>query len=300
MSHATELRFGRMIPAMVTPFDNNLQVDIKQAVALAERLVEGGSDSLLVFGTTGESPTVTTEDKLAVFQAIVEAIDGEVPVIANVGTNNTQASIDFALRVQELGVAGLMAVVPYYNKPPQEGLYAHFKAFADTVDLPVILYNIPGRCGVNMTADTTLALARDVKNIVAVKEASGNLDQIQTICENAPEGFVVYSGDDALTFDVMKRGGVGVITTTGNVAPTHMKQIVEFAAQGAWDQALAAHEKLLPLMRHLFVTANPILVKEALNICGFTVGGVRLPLVRATEDQSAELARVLREVGVLA
>ncbi len=292
-------RFGRMIPAMVTPFDADRQLDLERAQALALRLVEGGSDSLIINATTGESPTVFYPQKLELFRAIVDAIDGAVPVIANVGDNCTADTVDFAREVSQLGVDGLMCVVPYYNKPPQEGLYRHFKAIADAVELPIILYNIPGRCVINMLPETTLRLARDCDNIVAIKEASGDLDQVSAIVQGAPEGFDVYSGDDALTYEIMKRGGVGVISTIANVAPQRMKEIVELCAEGDFDAALMAHEKLHPLMHQLFTTSNPILVKEALALAGFPVGGVRLPLVDATPEQSEALAAVMRQVGVL-
>lgn len=299
MSAATEPRFGRMIPAMVTPFDQNRELDLKQARALARRLVDGGADALIINGTTGESPTVFYPQKMQLFEAVVSEIAGQVPVIANVGDNCTADTVDFARDVQKLGVDGFMLVVPYYNKPPQEGLYQHFKTIAESVDLPCILYNIPGRCVINMTAETTLRLANDVENIVAIKEASGNLDQVAKILDGAPEGFEVYSGDDALTYEMMKLGAAGVISTIGNVAPDRMKEIVDLCAAGDFDTALKAHEALLPLMEELFITSNPIMVKEALNLLGFPVGGVRLPLVDATEEQSAQLAEVMRQVGVL-
>ena len=299
MSAATAPRFGRMIPAMVTPFDENLDLDLKQARALARRLVENGADALIINGTTGESPTVFYPQKMKLFEAVVSEIDGEVPVIANVGDNCTADTVDFAQDVQKLGVDGFMLVVPYYNKPPQEGLYQHFKTIAESIDLPCILYNIPGRCVINMTAETTLRLANEVDNIVAIKEASGNLEQVAAILAGAPEGFEVYSGDDALTYDIMKLGGAGVISTIGNVAPDRMKEIVDFCAAGDFEAAAKANEALLPLMNELFITSNPIMVKEALNLLGFPVGGVRLPLVNATAEQSAELAEVMRQVGVL-
>ena len=299
MSAATAPRFGRMIPAMVTPFDENLDLDLKQARALARRLVENGADALIINGTTGESPTVFYPQKMKLFEAVVSEIDGEVPVIANVGDNCTTDTVDFARDVQKLGVDGFMLVVPYYNKPPQEGLYQHFKTIAGSIDLPCILYNIPGRCVINMTAETTLRLANEVDNIVAIKEASGNLEQVAAILAGAPEGFEVYSGDDALTYDIMKLGGAGVISTIGNVAPDRMKEIVDLCAAGDFEAATKANEALLPLMNELFITSNPIMVKEALNLLGFPVGGVRLPLVNATAEQSAELAEVMRQVGVL-
>lgn len=299
MNTAYEPRFGRMIPAMVTPFDDKLELDLKQARALARRLVEGGADSLIINGTTGESPTVFYPQKMKLFEAVVSEVGGEVPIIANVGDNCTADTVDFAKDVQKLGVDGFMLVVPYYNKPPQEGLYQHFKTIAEAVDLPCILYNIPGRCIVNMTAETTLRLANDVDNIVAIKEASGDLDQVAAIIEAAPAGFDVYSGDDSLTYDMMKIGAAGVITTAGNVAPQRMKELTTLCATGDFDAAWKAHEALLPFMDELFVTANPIMVKEALNLCGFSVGGVRLPLVDATPEQSAHLAQVMRETGIL-
>lgn len=299
MNTAYEPRFGRMIPAMVTPFDDKLELDLKQARALARRLVEGGADSLIINGTTGESPTVFYPQKMKLFEAVVSEVGGEVPIIANVGDNCTADTVDFAKDVQKLGVDGFMLVVPYYNKPPQEGLYQHFKTIAEAVDLPCILYNIPGRCVVNMTAETTLRLANDVDNIVAIKEASGDLDQVAAIIEAAPAGFDVYSGDDSLTYDMMKIGAAGVITTAGNVAPQRMKELTTLCATGDFDAAWKAHEALLPFMDELFVTANPIMVKEALNLCGFSVGGVRLPLVDATPEQSAHLAQVMRETGIL-
>ena len=299
MSAATAPRFGRMIPAMVTPFDENLDLDLKQARALARRLVENGADALIINGTTGESPTVFYPQKMKLFEAVVSEIDGEVPVIANVGDKCTADTVDFARDVQKLGVDGFMLVVPYYNKPPQEGLYQHFKTIAGSIDLPCILYNIPGRCVINMTAETTLRLANEVDNIVAIKEASGNLEQVAAILAGAPEGLEVYSGDDALTYDIMKLGGAGVISTIGNVAPDRMKEIVDLCAAGDFEAATKANEALLPLMNELFITSNPIMVKEALNLLGFPVGGVRLPLVNATAEQSAELAEVMRQVGVL-
>ncbi len=294
-----EPRFGRMIPAMVTPFDENHELDVDKVQALAARLVDGGSDSLIINGTTGESPTVFYPQKIELFRAVVEAVGDRVPVIANVGDNCTADTVDFAREVAELGVDGFMCVVPYYNKPPQEGIYQHFRTIANAVELPIILYNIPGRCVVNMEAETTLRLARECANVVAVKEASGKLDQVKAIVEGAPEGFAVYSGDDAATFDIMRLGGAGVISTIGNVAPARMKEIVDLCAAGDWEAAAAANEALMPLMKGLFETSNPILVKEALKLLGFPVGGVRLPLVDATPAQSERLAAIMREVGVL-
>ena len=294
-----EPRFGRMIPAMVTPFDQDRELDLDRTQELAVRLVDGGSDALIISGTTGESPTVFYPQKMKLFAAVVEAVGDRAPVIANVGDNCTADTADFARDVEKLGVDGFMCVVPYYSKPPQEGLYQHFRTIAEAVELPIVLYNIPGRCVVNMEAETTLRLAREFSNIVAVKEASGKMDQVKAIVDGAPEGFCVYSGDDSATLDVMRRGGVGVISTIGNVAPARMKEIVDLCAAGDWEAAAAANEALMPLMKGLFETSNPILVKEALKLLGFPVGGVRLPLVDATPAQSERLAAIMREVGVL-
>ncbi|MDR2492859.1 MAG: 4-hydroxy-tetrahydrodipicolinate synthase [Coriobacteriales bacterium] len=295
----TQPQFGRFIPAMITPFDADLNLDLTRAQELAVRLVDGGSDALLINGTTGESPTVFYPQKISLFTAVLEAVGGKVPVIANVGDNCTADTVSFARDVEKLGVDGVMCVVPYYNKPPQEGLYRHFRSIAEAIDLPVILYNIPGRCVINMEAHTTLRLAHDVPNIIAIKEASGKLDQITEIISNAPEGFAVYSGDDEMTLPLMGLGGWGVISTIGNVAPARMKQIVEASAAGDHTKALSAHLRLQPLMKELFVMANPIMVKEAMRLSGFDCGGVRLPLVDAPSERSAKLAEVMRAVGVL-
>ncbi len=295
----SEPQFGRLITAMITPFDENRDIDLKRTDEFVNRLIEGGTDSIIVCGTTGESPTVFYPQKIEVLRRVIEAANGRVPIIANVGDNCTADTIDFAADVEKLGVDGYMCVVPYYNKPPQEGLYQHFKAIADSTELPIILYNIPGRCVINMKAETTLRLARDCKNIVAIKEASGDIEQVKEIVSGAPEGFSVYSGDDSFTYPLMQAGGVGVISTISNVATARMKEIVNACAEGRWDEAKELNDKLLPLMEGLFETTNPILVKEALKLDGFPVGGVRLPLVDATPEQSERLAQVMREVGVL-
>ena len=209
----SEPQFGRLITAMITPFDSERNLDLDRTEEFADRLVKGGTDSIIVCGTTGESPTVFYPQKIEVIKAVLNAVDGRIPVVANVGDNCTQDPIDFAADVAPLGVDGFMCVVPYYNKPPQEGLYQHFKAIANSTDLPIILYNIPGRCVINMTAETTLRLAHDCENITAIKEASGKIEQVKEILAGAPEGFQVYSGDDSFTFPLMQAGGTGVIST---------------------------------------------------------------------------------------
>ena len=295
----TTPRFGRMLTAMVTPFTDDNSLDLPRAAQLADRLLSQGSDALVVCGTTGESPTVFYDQKIELFRTIVEVAGGKAPVIANAGDNCTDDSVAFARKVVALGVDAIMAVVPYYNKPPQEGLYQHFRAIANAVDVPVILYNIPGRCVINMTAETTLRLAHDCENIVAVKEASGDLTQIAQIIDGAPDGFEVLSGDDEMTLPMMGLGGTGVISVLSHVAGPRFKEMIDAQAAGDHTRALRIHLELLPLMKALFMTANPIMVKQALALQGFTVGGVRLPLVNATSEQTEELVRIMRGVGVL-
>lgn len=292
-------RFGRMITAMVTPFSAEGSLDLARAAQLADRLLAEGSDALVVCGTTGESPTVFYDQKIELFAAVMDAVGGRGPVIANAGDNCTDDSVEFARKVVSLGVDAIMAVVPYYNKPPQEGLYRHFRSIAEAVDVPVILYNIPGRCVINMSAETTLRLAHDCENIVAVKEASGDLTQIAQIIDGAPEGFEVLSGDDEMTLPMMGLGGTGVISVLSHVAGVRFKEMIDAQVSGDHTRALRIHLELLPLMKALFMTANPIMVKEALRLRGFDVGGVRLPLVEPTAEQTAELEHVMRRVGVL-
>ena len=291
----TEPLFGRTVVAMVTPFDDDLELDLDCAQRLAENFVNAGIDSIAVCPTTGECPTVFYDDKLRLFDAVLEAVDGRCKTIAYVGDNCTQDTVDFAQKVENMGFDGYLIVVPYYNKPPQEGLYRHYAEIASHVDTPIMMYNIPGRSVINMNAETTIRLANDFDNIVAIKEASGNMEKIAAIAKGTSDDFWVYSGDDQDTLEIMGLGGVGVVSTIANVAPKRMKEIVELEASGQHEKALAALEALRPLMDELFVTSNPIMVKEALKLNGFPVGGLRLPLVPATPEQSAELAEVMRQ-----
>jgi len=296
----TTPRFGRMITAMVTPFTADNSLDLPRAAELADKLIDEGSDALVVCGTTGESPTVFYDQKIDLFRAVIDAVDGRVPIIANAGDNCTDDSVDFAKKVVSLGVDAIMAVVPYYNKPPQEGLYRHYCAIARSVDVPVIIYNIPGRCVINMEPATILRVAHDCENVVAVKQANPDLSQAAAILAGAPAGFEVLSGDDELTLPMMATGGSGVISVISHVAGVRFKEMVEAQAAGDHTRALRIHLELLPLMKALFMTANPIMVKKGLELQGFPVGGVRLPLVEANAEQTAELERVMRGVGVLA
>ncbi|MBN2248268.1 MAG: 4-hydroxy-tetrahydrodipicolinate synthase [Coriobacteriia bacterium] len=295
----TEPRFGRLLTAMVTPFTAEGELDLPRAQELALRLLDQGTEALVVCGTTGESPTVYYDDKMRLFSAVLEAVDGAAPVVANAGDNCTDDSVAFARRVVELGVDAVMAVVPYYNKPPQEGLYRHFGAIANAVDVPVILYNIPGRSVVNLEAVTTLRLAADFENIVAVKEASSNLTQIASIIDGSPLGFEVLSGNDEDTLPMMGLGATGVISVASHVAGPQLAEMLSAQATGDHTRALKIHLELMPLFKALFMTANPIMVKKALGLTGFAVGECRLPLIPATEAQTAELAEIMRHSGLI-
>ncbi|MGI9860342.1 4-hydroxy-tetrahydrodipicolinate synthase [Moorella naiadis] len=292
------MQWGRILTAMVTPFTAEGKLDIDGARKLAVHLVEHGSDGLVVAGTTGESPALTHEEKIALFRAVKETVGNKAAVIAGTGSNSTDASIELSREAEALGVDGLMLVVPYYNRPSQEGLYRHFEAIAAATSLPIILYNIPSRTGRNMEAATTLRLAA-IKNIVAVKEASGDLDQATAIIRQAPEDFLLYSGDDSLTLPLMAVGGYGIISVAAHVAGEKMQAMVSaFTAGDTW-KAAALHRELFPLFKALFVTSNPVPVKEALNMLGLPAGPVRLPLVGASKEEKEKIAAALRETGLL-
>lgn len=290
---AASPRFGRLITAMVTPFGPSGELDLNRAGELANRLVDEGSEALVVCGTTGESPTVFYDQKIELFRAVIDAVGSRVPIIANAGDNCTDDSVSFARDVEKLGVDAIMLVVPYYNKPPQEGLYRHFRTIAEAVDKPVILYNVPSRTVVSINPETVLRLAHDVENIVAIKQALGDMDQAREIVAGAPAGFEVLSGDDAITLPLLRVGGTGVISVMSHVAGPAMAELIRSQVAGDEERAQSIHDALMPLADALFMTANPIMVKAALAEVGFPVGGVRLPLVDATAEQTAELRRVM-------
>lgn len=296
---ANSLRFGHLLTAVVTPFGEDHTVDFDALQKFAAWQFDKGADSLVVCGTTGESPTLTQADKLDMFRAVKEVAQGRGKVIANVGSNCTRSSIQLAVEAQKTGVDGLMAVTPYYNKPPQEGIYQHFRAIAEAVDLPLMVYNIPGRCVVNIEPDTIIRLTHDCDNIACLKQAVEGFEQTKKILAEAREDFEVFSGNDEQTLEMMRLGGSGVVSTISNVTPDRMSRLCNAVAAGNLEKAQAEHDALLPLMGALFKTSNPILVKEALKMIGFDMGGVRLPLVNATPAQSAALAAVMKEVGVL-
>lgn len=286
------MNFGQIVTAMVTPFDQNGDVDFEATRNLIEHLLTNGSDALVVAGTTGEAPTLTNGEKVELFKFAVEVVAGRVPVIAGTGTNNTRESIELTQLAERAGVDGIMLVTPYYNKPCQEGLYQHFKTIAEVTTLPVMLYNIPGRSAVNMDVDTIIRLA-DVPNIVTVKEASGDLEVMTNIIERAPEGFTLYSGDDGLTLPVLAIGGIGVVSVSAHVIGNEMQSMINNFKNGNLQQAASEHRKLLPIIKAMFASPNPSPVKAALTLQGIAVGGVRLPIIPLPADKVEELKLIL-------
>jgi len=286
------VQFGNIVTAMVTPFDQKGNLDLAKTTELVNYLLDNGTDALVVAGTTGESPTLTAEEKVALFRHVVSVVNGRASVIAGTGTNDTRASIELTKRAEEAGVDAVMLVAPYYNKPNQEGLYQHFKAIAESTPLPVMLYNVPGRTSVNLAPETVIRLA-DIPNIAAVKEAGGNLDAMAEIIEQTPDDFLLYSGDDSLTLPVLAIGGAGVVSVASHIIGNEMQQMIRAFRAGDHKEAAALHRKWLPLMKGLFAAPSPVPVKTALQLRGLDVGPVRLPLVPLTEQERSELSRLL-------
>ncbi|MCG1020703.1 4-hydroxy-tetrahydrodipicolinate synthase [Sutcliffiella horikoshii] len=289
------INFGKVSTAMVTPFDNKGNIDFEKTTQLVNYLIKNGTDSLVVAGTTGESPTLSTEEKLALFSHVVKVVEGRIPVVAGTGSNNTRASIDLTKKAEAVGVDAIMLVAPYYSKPSQEGLYQHFKAIAAETSLPVMLYNIPGRSVVNMSVDTIVRLSA-MENIIAMKEASGNLDAMTEIIANTPDDFVLYSGDDGLTLPVLSIGGNGVVSVASHVLGNEMQAMIRAFESGEYANAAKQHQTLLPIMKGLFSAPSPSPVKTALQLKGLDVGGVRLPLVPLNEVERNTLAALLRTI----
>jgi 4-hydroxy-tetrahydrodipicolinate synthase len=291
-------RFGKVLTAMVTPFTQDLQVNYQVAEELAVRLIESGSDGIVVAGTTGESPTLTKKEKIALFKTVVEAVGGKGKVIAGTGSYDTAESIELTREAERTGVDGVMLVAPYYNKPSQEGLYQHFKAIAQETSLPIILYNIPGRTGVNLAVDTLMRLT-EIDNIAAVKEASGSLSQVSEICEKVPADFLVYSGDDALTLPVMSVGGVGIISVAAHIVGPKIQEMVTAFGKGDLEKAIRINSEIGTLNRALFINTNPIMVKAACNLLGIRVGGLRLPMVEVSPKETGIMKEVLSKLGLI-
>lgn len=289
------VNWGRLITAMVTPFDEDLNVDYKAAVKLAKYLVEEGSSALVLTGTTGEAPTLSSDEKAILYKEIKKNVD--IPIIAGVGTNSTEKTIRNAKDAVEAGADGLLIVVPYYNKPDQKSLYAHFKAVAQAVDAPIMLYNVPGRTGCNILPETVEKLSH-IDNIVALKEASGDIDQMSEMVKIAPEDFLIYSGDDSMTLPAMAVGAYGVVSVVSHVVGAQMEEMIYAFVARESKRAREIHLNLLNIFKTLFIVTNPIPVKAALNILGMNVGGVRLPLTEADEKIKEIIQKELEKLEI--
>ncbi|MCJ8298394.1 MAG: 4-hydroxy-tetrahydrodipicolinate synthase [Pseudomonadales bacterium] len=281
------------IVALVTPMKENGDVDWSSLDKLIEFHIENGTKSIVAVGTSGESATLSPTEHCAVIKRVVDVVAGRIPVIAGTGANNTQEAIELSKAAKALGVDACLSVVPYYNKPTQEGMYLHFKAIAEAVDIGQILYNVPGRTIADMSEETTLRLARDVANIVGIKDATGDVARNQSLVKNAPEGFAVYSGDDATAVELMLAGGHGNISVTANVAPKLMSELCEVAMSGDVKQARKLNDALMPLHNQLFTESNPIPVKWAVAQLGLMGNGIRLPLTQLSEQFRAPLKNAM-------
>ena len=268
---------GRLLTAMVTPFDNNGDIDYTQARALANALIQSGSDGLVIGGTTGESPSMSDDEKIRLFAEIKDEVSEKAVVIAGTTDNNHRKSIELSKEAEKVGVDGLLLTVPAYNKPQQEGLYQHFKSIAESTNLPGILYNVPSRTSLNMTSETTLRLS-SVDNIVGIKEASSNLVQITQIIDAVPPNFKVWSGNDDETFSIMCTGGYGIVSVASNIVGNQIKVMMDMVLEGNVENAAKEHRRMLPLFKALFWITNPVPVKYAVNRSGFNVGSTRLPM----------------------
>jgi 4-hydroxy-tetrahydrodipicolinate synthase len=291
-------RFGAVVTAMVTPFRQDHSLDLEGAQRLARHLLEHGTDSIVVAGSTGESPTLSHREKLDLFRSVIEAAGREGKVICGTGTYNTAETIELSREAQELGADGLLVVTPYYSKPPQRGLLEHFTRVAGSVELPVIAYNIPGRTGIRIEHDTLLQLA-EVANIVAVKDSTGDFQAISRLISEAPADFEVYSGDDWATFGYLCLGGVGVVSVVAHVVGDRIHHLTDLVLSGDIPAARKVHEELSPLFNALFITTNPIPVKTALDVLGLPAGPPRLPLVPATRDERTRIEKALSDAGLL-
>ena len=291
-------RLKGMGVALITPFKEDGSVDYDALLRLVDYQLENGTDFLCVLGTTAETPTLTKEEKEKVKRTVIDRVGGRLPILLGVGSNSTQAVVDSVKNDDMTGVDALLVVVPYYNKPSQEGIYQHYKAVAEATELPIVLYNVPGRTGVNMTAETTLRLARAFQNIVAIKEASGNIGQMDDIIKNKPKHFDVISGDDGITFPLITLGAVGVISVIGNALPAEFSRMVRLALRGEYPQALEIHHRFTELFKLLFVDGNPAGVKALLSEMGLIQNELRLPLVPARLGTEKRISELATELGI--
>lgn len=284
--------------ALITPFTPDGEVDYKALVRLVEYQIDNGADFLCILATTGETPCLSKEEKVKIKNLVVEINKGRLPILMGCGGNNTKAVIEEIQATDWSGISGILSVCPYYNKPSQEGLYQHFKAIANASPLPVVLYNVPGRTGVNMTSETTVRLANDCENIVAVKEASGNLEQVDEIIKNKPDGFDVMSGDDALTFSMVASGAAGVISVIGNALPKEFSRMIRLEFKGEYEAARNIHHKFTELYKLLFVDGNPAGVKALLHEMGFIDNVLRLPLVPTRITTVQKMSEILKTLKI--
>ncbi|MCF2738018.1 MULTISPECIES: 4-hydroxy-tetrahydrodipicolinate synthase [Bacteroides] len=291
-------RLKGMGVALITPFKEDGSVDYDSLLRLVEYQVQNGIDFLCVLGTTAETPTLTAEEKRKIKSLVIERVNGRVPILLGVGSNCTQTVIDTIKNDDMTGVDALLIAVPYYNKPSQEGIYQHYKAIAQSTKLPIVLYNVPGRTGVNMTAATTLRLAHDFDNIVAIKEASGDISQMDEIIKKKPENFDVISGDDGITFPLITLGAVGVISVIGNAFPREFSRMTRLALAGDYSSALTIHHQFTELFKLLFVDGNPAGVKAMLSMMGMIENKLRLPLVPTRITTYEEMRKVLEGLKV--
>ena len=284
--------------ALVTPFKQDGQVDYDAILRLVDYQLENGADFFCILATTGETPTLTADERLKIKNLVVDKVQARVPILMGCGGNNTAAVVEELRTGDFKGIDGILSVCPYYNKPSQEGLYQHFKAIAAATELPVVLYNVPGRTGVNLKAETTVRLARDCRNIVAIKEASGNLEQVDEIIKNKPQDFDVISGDDSLTFPMISCGAVGVISVIGNALPKEFSKMIRLQMRGEYDPARKIHHRFTDLFSLLFVDGNPAGVKAMLHEMGFIENVLRLPLVPTRITTRQRMSELLRELNM--
>ena len=292
------MEMPRLVTAMVTPFDDNLEVNYSRAAQLAEYLADNGTQGIVVAGTTGEAPVLSDEEKLRMFKAGKEQVGDKITVWAGTGSNNTQHVIELSREAEKTGVDGILLVAPYYNKPSQEGLYQHFKAVAEAVNLPVMVYNIPSRTSCNILPEAMARLAA-IENIVAVKESTGDMNQASQLARLLPDKVKIYSGDDSLTLPMLSLGAYGVVSVASHLVGKDIARMIDAFVSGNVSEATRIHLKLFPIFKGLFITTNPIPLKEAMNMLNMQVGGFRLPLTGASEGERATIREMLVANGLI-
>jgi len=290
--------FGRILTAMVTPFKSDLSIDFESTEKLIHYLIDHGTDTIVVAGTTGESPTLFHEEERQLYKFVKNVVKNKVKIVLGAGSNSTQTAVDSSKEAEKLGVDGILSVVPYYNKPSQDGLLEHFGQIAKSTSLPIVLYNIPGRTGINMLPETTSELASKYQNIIGYKDATGDLDSTSHLYRIAPKSLLIYSGDDSLTLPMLSVGAVGVISVASHIVGNEMTNMINSFFEGKIELAKEIHTKLFPLFKALFKAPNPTCIKAALEIKGICKSYLRPPLVKLNEKQMNELKQVMNNIGV--